>query len=134
MPAYPTAAAGAATEVEPEEKKRPSRRLTSPDDPNMQVSKDEFQDLVSDLGLEVCATLGMLNAGASTNLQITVNVTATSSITAGPSPTSSETPPATETAASAAATRRATCRRPLTPVSAGAARAWRSPRRPDRAR
>ena len=32
--------------------KRPGRRLTSPDDPNMQVSKDEFQDLVSDLGLE----------------------------------------------------------------------------------
>jgi SecD/SecF fusion protein len=50
VPAYPTAAA--ATEVEPEQKKRPSRRLTSPDDPNMQVSKDEFQELVSDLGLE----------------------------------------------------------------------------------
>ena len=52
VPAYATAAGGAATEVEPEEPKRASRRLTSPDDPNMQVGREEFQELVSDLGLE----------------------------------------------------------------------------------
>jgi len=52
VPAYATAAAGASTEVEPEETKRARRRLTSPDDPNMQVGREEFQDLVSDLGLE----------------------------------------------------------------------------------
>ena len=52
VPAYATAAGGAATELEPEAPKAPRRRLTSPDDPNMQVSKDEFQELVGDLGIE----------------------------------------------------------------------------------
>ena len=52
VPAYATTAGGAATEVEPEEPKRPRRRITSPDDPNMTVGPDEFQEMVADLGLE----------------------------------------------------------------------------------
>ena len=39
-------------EVEPEGPKRPSRRITSPDDPNRTVAPDEFQEMVADLGLE----------------------------------------------------------------------------------
>ena len=56
VPAYATAAGGAAIEVEPEEPKRPRRRITSPDDPNMTVAPDEFQEMVADLGLEGDAT------------------------------------------------------------------------------
>jgi SecD/SecF fusion protein len=52
VPAYATAAGGAATEAEPEEERRPRKRLTAPDDPNRSVSADEFQDLVADLGIE----------------------------------------------------------------------------------
>lgn len=52
VPAYATAAGGAATEVEPEEERRPRKRLTAPDDPSRSVSADEFQELVADLGLE----------------------------------------------------------------------------------
>mgnify|MGYP001362135581 CR=1 FL=1 len=52
VPAYATTAGGAATEVEPEEPKRPRRRITSPDDPNRSVAPDEFQEMVADLGLE----------------------------------------------------------------------------------
>jgi SecD/SecF fusion protein len=52
VPAFATAAGGAATEVQPEGPKRERKRLTSPDDPNMQVGRDEFQDMVADLGLE----------------------------------------------------------------------------------
>jgi len=52
VPAYATTAGGAAMEVEPEGPKRPSRRITSPDDPNRTVAPDEFQEMVADLGLE----------------------------------------------------------------------------------
>lgn len=52
VPAYATTAGGAAMEVEPEEEKRPRKRLTAPDDPNRSVAPDEFQELVADLGLE----------------------------------------------------------------------------------
>ncbi len=52
VPAYVTAAGGAATEVDIDEAKKPRRRLTAPDDPNMTVGREEFQELVGDLGLE----------------------------------------------------------------------------------
>jgi SecD/SecF fusion protein len=51
VPAYATAAGGAALEVQPEQK--PSRgRLTAPEDPERQVGREEFQDMVQNLGLE----------------------------------------------------------------------------------
>ncbi len=52
VPAFATAAGGAATEVEPEGPKRPSRRLTSPDDPDRQVSREEFEEMVRELGVD----------------------------------------------------------------------------------
>jgi SecD/SecF fusion protein len=52
VPAYATAAGGAATEVEPEAPKQPRKRLTAPDDPNRTVGREEFDELVADLGLE----------------------------------------------------------------------------------
>jgi hypothetical protein len=48
VPAYATAAGGAATEVEVEESK-PRRRLTAPDDPNQGVSQKEFDEMIRDL-------------------------------------------------------------------------------------
>jgi SecD/SecF fusion protein len=52
VPAYATSAGGAALEVEPAAPKRRRERLTSPDDPERQVSRDEFQELVENLGIE----------------------------------------------------------------------------------
>ena len=52
VPAFATAARRRLDRSGARGSQAPRRRLTSPDDPNMQVSKDEFQDLVSDLGLE----------------------------------------------------------------------------------
>jgi SecD/SecF fusion protein len=52
VPAYATAAGGAALEVEPEKPKKPRARLTSPEDPERQVGRDEFQELVQNLGIE----------------------------------------------------------------------------------
>lgn len=49
VPAYPTAAGSAAMEVEPEEPKRPPRRITSPEDPSQGVSQEEFDEMVRDL-------------------------------------------------------------------------------------
>ena len=48
VPAFATAAGGAATEVELSERK-PRARLTAPDDPNRQVSATEFDDMVREL-------------------------------------------------------------------------------------
>ncbi len=49
VPAYATAAAGAATEVTPREDRRPKRRITEPDLPGAAVSPSEFQEMVRDL-------------------------------------------------------------------------------------
>jgi hypothetical protein len=51
VPAYATAAGGASMEVEVKEKTS-KRRITAPDDPNQQVSREEFDEMVADLGLE----------------------------------------------------------------------------------
>jgi SecD/SecF fusion protein len=48
VPAYATSVGGAAHEVEVRERK-PRTRLTSPDDPNRQVSQREFDEMVRDL-------------------------------------------------------------------------------------
>ncbi len=47
VPAYATAAHGVT--VEPKASRRPSRRLTSPDDPDRGVSQNEFQQMVADI-------------------------------------------------------------------------------------
>lgn len=52
VPAYATAAGGAATEVEPPKPKRRRDRITSPESPDRQVGREEFDDMVADLGLE----------------------------------------------------------------------------------
>ena len=49
VPAYATAAGGAATEVEPEPAKRSRRRLTEPEDPERAVSKEEFDEMVREV-------------------------------------------------------------------------------------
>jgi len=54
VPAYATTATGAPDDVEPETKKRRSRRgrLTAPEEPGQQISREEFQDLVADLDVD----------------------------------------------------------------------------------
>jgi SecD/SecF fusion protein len=54
VPAYATTAAGAPEDVEPETKRRRGRRgrLTAPEDPGQQISREEFQELVADLDVE----------------------------------------------------------------------------------
>jgi SecD/SecF fusion protein len=49
VPAYATAAGGAATEVAPKERTRRGRRLTEPEQPGQAVSASEFQEMVRDL-------------------------------------------------------------------------------------
>jgi len=49
VPAYATAAGGAATEVAPQERKRRQRRLTEPELPGQGVSATEFQELVKEI-------------------------------------------------------------------------------------
>ncbi len=50
VPAFATA--GAAVDVAPKERARRRDRLTSPDDPEMQVSREEFEELVRDLHVD----------------------------------------------------------------------------------
>jgi SecD/SecF fusion protein len=54
VPAYATTAAGAPDDVEPSQKRRRTRsgRLTSPEEPGQQISRDEFKELVQDLGVD----------------------------------------------------------------------------------
>ena len=53
VPAYAVAMAGAPVDVAPAEPRRGRRdRLTQPADPSQGVSRDEFDDMVRDLGLE----------------------------------------------------------------------------------
>jgi SecD/SecF fusion protein len=49
VPAYATAAGGAATEVAPKQPKRSARRITEPELPGQGVSPSEFQEMVRDL-------------------------------------------------------------------------------------
>ena len=50
VPAFATA--GAAIEETPKQRARRRGRLTAPDDPEMQVSREEFEDLVRDLHVD----------------------------------------------------------------------------------
>ena len=53
VPAYATALGGAPVDVAPgEERRRGARRLTAPDDPQRQVSREEFDEMVRDLEVE----------------------------------------------------------------------------------
>ena len=52
VPAYAVATAGAPVDVAPKERKRRRDRVTQPDDPSRGVSREEFDDMVRDLGIE----------------------------------------------------------------------------------
>jgi SecD/SecF fusion protein len=52
VPAYAVAMAGAPVDVAPSERKRRSERLTAPADPSRGVSREEFEEMVQDLGVE----------------------------------------------------------------------------------
>ena len=54
VPAYATTAAGAPDDVEPQRKRRRTRRgsLIAPEEPGQQISRDEFQELVRDLDVD----------------------------------------------------------------------------------
>jgi SecD/SecF fusion protein len=54
VPAYATTAAGAPEDVEPVPSRKKNRRgrITAPEEPGEQLSRDEFQELVRDLGVE----------------------------------------------------------------------------------
>jgi SecD/SecF fusion protein len=52
VPAYAVATAGAPVDVAPSEKQRRRDRLTQPVDPSQGVSREEFDEMVRDLGIE----------------------------------------------------------------------------------
>jgi SecD/SecF fusion protein len=54
VPAYATTAAGAPQDVEPDDKRKRTRRgsIIAPEEPGAQISRDEFQELVRDLDVE----------------------------------------------------------------------------------
>ena len=54
VPAYATTASGAPEDVEPEQKRRRTRRgsIVAPEQPGQQLSRDEFQELVRDLDVD----------------------------------------------------------------------------------
>jgi SecD/SecF fusion protein len=54
VPAYATTATGAPEDVEPEDKRRRTRRgsIVAPEEPGKPISRDEFQELVRDLDVE----------------------------------------------------------------------------------
>jgi SecD/SecF fusion protein len=58
VPAYARTASGAPEDVEPEDKRRRSRRgsIIAPEEPGAQLSRDEFQELVRDLDVDAEAT------------------------------------------------------------------------------
>jgi SecD/SecF fusion protein len=58
VPAYATTAGGVPDDVEPDQKRGRRRRgrLTAPEEPGEQISREEFQDLVRDLDVEPQAT------------------------------------------------------------------------------
>jgi SecD/SecF fusion protein len=51
VPAYAVATAGAPVDVEPERKRRATASVTAPQDPT-QVSREEFDEMVRNLGVE----------------------------------------------------------------------------------
>jgi SecD/SecF fusion protein len=65
VPAYATTATGAPEDVEPEQVKRRGRRgrLTAPEQPGAQVSREEFQDMVRDINVDPSPTAGAARAG-----------------------------------------------------------------------
>jgi SecD/SecF fusion protein len=54
VPAYATTASGAPEDVEPERKRKRTRRgsLITPEEPGQQISREEFQELVRDIDVE----------------------------------------------------------------------------------
>jgi SecD/SecF fusion protein len=60
VPAYATTATGAPEDVEPEQVKSRRRRgrLTAPEEPGAQLSREEFQDLVRDIDVDPSPTAG----------------------------------------------------------------------------
>jgi SecD/SecF fusion protein len=54
VPAYATTATGAPEDVEPTQKRRRTRSgsIVAPEEPGQQISRDEFQELVRDLGVD----------------------------------------------------------------------------------
>ena len=54
VPAYATNVGGAPVDIEPDRKRKRSRsgRLSAPEEPGEQISRDEFQELVADLDVE----------------------------------------------------------------------------------
>jgi SecD/SecF fusion protein len=52
VPAYATAAQGGPVDVAPAESRRPRPGVTAPQDPAQGVSREEFEEMVRDLGLE----------------------------------------------------------------------------------
>jgi SecD/SecF fusion protein len=60
VPAYATAVGGAPVDVEPERKRRRTRRgsLIAPEEPGEQISRDEFQELVKDLDVDGVQSAG----------------------------------------------------------------------------
>jgi SecD/SecF fusion protein len=54
VPAYATTATGAPEDIEPDDKRRRSRRgsIIAPEQPGQQLSRDEFQELVRDLDVD----------------------------------------------------------------------------------
>jgi SecD/SecF fusion protein len=54
VPAYATTATGAPQDVEPDHKRKRTRRgsIVAPEEPGAQISRDEFQELVRDLDVE----------------------------------------------------------------------------------
>jgi SecD/SecF fusion protein len=54
VPAYATTATGAPEDIEPEQKRKRSRRgsIIAPQEPGAPISRDEFQDLVRDLDVD----------------------------------------------------------------------------------
>jgi SecD/SecF fusion protein len=68
VPAYATTAGGAPEDVEPEQKRRRTRRgsLIAPEEPGQQLSRDEFQELVADLDVDGKENGGPVTPPAST--------------------------------------------------------------------
>ncbi len=66
VPAYATAVGGAPVDVEPERKRKRTRRgsLIAPEEPGEQLSRDEFQELVRDLDIDRGGGAGGSGGGA----------------------------------------------------------------------
>jgi SecD/SecF fusion protein len=65
VPAYATSATGLPEDVEPEQKRKRTRRgsIIAPEEPGQQISRDEFQELVRDLDVDPKPSNGGTRAG-----------------------------------------------------------------------